>query len=29
MNQPDHDFPEDLTPFGAQIFDRIAHYLLD
>ena len=28
LNQPDYDFPDDLIPVGARIFDRIARDLL-
>ena len=29
LHQPDYDFPDDLIPVGARIFDRIARDLLD
>ena len=28
LHQPDYDFPDDLIPVGARIFDRIARDLL-
>ena len=28
LQQPDYDFPDDLIPVGARIFDRIARDLL-
>ena len=28
LHQPDYDFPDDLIPAWAQIFNRIAHDLL-
>ena len=29
LHQPDYDFPDDLIPVGARIFDRNARDLLD
>ena len=29
LHRPDQDFPDDLIPVGARIFEWIAHELLD